>query len=254
MTSKEAYELFMTPPRMPERARREQQLLDRGEPLEIRVQGQRVVGHRWGEGKTVLVQHGWGSRGTAMWAFIQAIEPHFQVIAMDAPGHGDSEGSRSNMFLFAHTIAEESKAHGPLHAIVAHSIGATAIPKATTLGANANKYVLISARNELNDFLTRFFELSGVDAGLTQAVHQHWADEFGWDSVIAATPSLLVPNIERPALIIHDSKDEDIRVEEAHAIHAAWPGSELHITDGLGHVRITRSTEVAERVRDFLLR
>jgi pimeloyl-ACP methyl ester carboxylesterase len=54
-------------------------------------------------------------------------------------------------------------------------------------------------------------------------------------------------------LIIHDEEDEDIDISEAHTIHQAWPGSELLITKGLGHVRITRSAEVAERVRDFLL-
>lgn len=243
----------MTPPPQAPRARREQELLERGDPVELIVEGQTVRGHAWGSGQTVVVQHGWGSRGTAMWAFIKALEPHFRVIAVDAPGHGDSDGTRSNMFLFAHTIHQTCEKFGPLHAIVAHSIGATAIPKSTTLGASADRYVLVSARNELHDFLTRFFELSGVDASLTQAVHQHWAEEFGWDSVVAATPSLLAPKIGKPALIIHDEDDEDIRLSEAKAVHAAWPESELVITKGLGHVRITRSAEVAERVRDFLL-
>lgn len=188
-----------------------------------------------------------------MWAFVKALEPHFRVIALDAPGHGDSEGTRSNMFLFAHTIHQVSEHFGPLHAIVAHSIAAAATPKATSLGANADRFVLISARNELVDFLTRFFELSEIDSGLSPEVHQHWKDEFGWDSVVAATPSLIAPSIRKPALIIHDEEDEDINVSEAHTLHAAWPGSELVITQGLGHVRITRSAEVAERVREFLL-
>ena len=243
----------MSPPPQAPRARREQELLERGESVELVIEDQAVRGHYWGSGKTVVVQHGWGSRGTAMWAFIKALEPHFRVVAVDAPGHGDSDGTRSNMFLFAHTIHQLSEKFGPLHAIIAHSIGATAIPKSTTLGASADRYVLISARNELHDFLTRFFELSGVDSSLTQAVHQHWADEFGWDSVVAATPSLLAPSIGKPALVIHDEDDEDISVSEAHAIHQAWLGSELMITQGLGHARITRSAEVAERVRDFLL-
>ena len=243
----------MSPPPPVARARREQELLERGEPFELQVGGQTVRGQAWGSGKAVVVQHGWGSRGTAMWAFIKALEPHFRVIAADAPGHGDSEGTRSNMFLFAHTLEQLAEQFGPLHAVVAHSIGATAIPKSTALGASADRYVLISARNELHDFLTRFFELSGVDPSLNQAVYQHWADEFGWDSVVAATPSLLAPSIGKPALIIHDEQDEDISVSEAHSIHQAWPDSELLITQGLGHVRITRSAEVAERVCEFLL-
>ncbi len=244
----------MSPPVLPTRARREQELLERGEPIELVVEGHSVRGQAWGSGRAVVVQHGWGSRGTAMWTFIKALEPHFRVIAVDAPGHGDSDGARSHMFLFAHTLAQLSEKFGPLYAIVAHSIGASATPKATTLGANAERFVLISARNDLVDFLTRFFELSGFDQAMSDEVQRHWADEFGWDSVMAATPSVIAPTIGKPALIIHDEEDEDIRVSEAHALHAAWPGSELVITQGLGHVRVTRSAEVAERVKEFLLR
>ncbi len=235
------------------RARREQELLERGEPIELVVEGHQVRGSAWGSGAPVVVQHGWSARGTAMWALIKVLEPHFRVMAVDAPGHGDSEGTRSTMFLFAHTLGQLSKQFGPLHAIVAHSIGATALPQSTVYGASAERYVSIAARNELGDLLTRFFEISGLDPSLKEGVHQHWADEFGWDCVVAATPSLLAPGISKPALIIHDEDDEEIDVSEAHTIHAAWPGSELVITQGLGHIRITRSAEVAERVRDFLL-
>ncbi len=243
----------MSPTALPPRARREQELLERGSPLTIQVDDHTVMGHSWGAGPTVLVQHGWGSRATSMWAFVKALEPHFTVIAVDAPGHGDSEGTRSHMFLFARTIAELSRLHGPLHGIIGHSIGATAIPTAITLGAQAERYVMMSARNELEDLLDRFFEITQLDKSLMPGVHQNWADEFGWDAVIAATPSSLVQQFFQPALIIHDEEDEEIRVSEAHTIHESWKGSELLVTSGLGHIRITRSAEVAERVRDFLL-
>jgi pimeloyl-ACP methyl ester carboxylesterase len=39
-------------------------------------------------------------------------------------------------------------------------------------------------------------------------------------------------------LVVHDADDREVPVADAEAIHAAWPGTRLHVTRGLGHRRV----------------
>jgi pimeloyl-ACP methyl ester carboxylesterase len=255
MTAEEAFQLFMTPGVTAPRARREQELANRGERLEMVVFGQLVRGHRWGssDGKKVLVQHGWGSRGTAMWAIIKRLEAAgFQVFAFDAPGHGDSENNVSSMFQFAETQRVAGAIFGEFESIVSHSIAASGMPLALSQGLSANRVVLISARNDIAKFLVRFMQLAGIPDELFDGIRDIWDQILGWDNVMAATPSRLAPSMKPHALIIHDRDDEDVDFEDASVIHSAWLGSILILTDGLGHARIVRSDEVADQICEFL--
>lgn len=244
----------MTPPEATERARREQELADRGNRIEMTVNNQKVKGHQWGDGdQKILVQHGWGSRGTAMWAIIKAlVEAKFSVFAFDAPGHGDSEGKVSSMFQFADTMVAATKLLGRFEAVVTHSIAAAATPLALKRGLQTNKAVLISPRDDLDGFLRRFFEMTGTSIQLLDATRKEWADEFGWDSVLSAIPSTITPNRTEKALIIHDQQDEDVPFEDGVKIHSAWMGAKLLLTEKLGHARIIRSDYVAQSIVAFI--
>jgi pimeloyl-ACP methyl ester carboxylesterase len=246
--------MFMTPGRPADRARREQELFDRGEKLSIPVWGQTARGLRWGSGPRILVQHGWGSRSTAMWAIIsRLIEEGFEVIAFDAIGNGDSDGDESSMLHFAETLSEASVHFGPFYGVVGHSIGASAIPLALTKELRAEKVILISARDDLQHFLTRFLELIEADPAHFEPVRQIWDQVIGWDRVMAATPSRIASTLELPALIIHDKEDEDVPFVDSEQLHSAWKDSEIQLTNSFGHVRIVRSKEVAEMIAKFLL-
>jgi pimeloyl-ACP methyl ester carboxylesterase len=253
MNAEEAYQLFMTPGRPAPRARREQELADRGEPLTLEVFGITVRGHRWGSGPRVLVQHGWGTRATAMWAQIKAVEAAgFEVYAFDAPGNGDSDSDISTMFHFAETMRVAGEAFGPFAGVVTHSIASSGLPLALSQGLKADRVAMMSPRDELAKFLTRFLELADISKEHFDGVMAIWDRELGWNRVLDATPSVLAPAFDFPALIIHDRDDEDVDYQDSERIHAAWRNSELMLTDGLGHARIVRSDEVAQRIVQFL--
>lgn len=253
MSSQQAYEQFMTPGRPPERTRREQELLEAGRPLFAKVREQQIVGWSWGSGPKVIVQHGWGARATMMWAIIKGlVENGFEVIAYDAPGNGDSEGEYSSLFHFAETLIAVHDAHGPFEAIVAHSIGASATPLAISRGLRVNRAVLVSVRNDIEQFLSRFLELTDQSADLYDEVKRLWSDQYGWENVKAAVPAKLATQFDIPALLIHDRDDADVPVQDSLDLQESWKGSQFHLTEGLGHTLIIRNKAVVQEILTFL--
>ena len=62
----------------------------------------------------------------------------------------------------------------------------------------------------------------------------------------------LAPSMEAPLLVIHDSQDREIEVENGIHLASVWPGAGLEITSGLGHRRILRDERVLSRTAEFL--
>ena len=76
-------------PRVHEDARK---FLATGDRFDARVKERRVAGWRWGNGPTVILLHGWGGYAGQLSAFVEPlVRSGYQVIAFDAPSHGESD-------------------------------------------------------------------------------------------------------------------------------------------------------------------
>src|SRR5262245_23043113 len=87
----------------------ERELMARGKPL--RFPGG-TAATRWGDEKApaILLAHGWLGRGAQLGKLVEPLlEKGFQVIAWDAPAHGDSSGTRANLRLFAEGLADAAR-------------------------------------------------------------------------------------------------------------------------------------------------
>jgi pimeloyl-ACP methyl ester carboxylesterase len=62
---------------------------------------------------------------------------------------------------------------------------------------------------------------------------------------------LLAKDFNHPAFIVHDRDDKDTQYQYSEKLHRAWKGSQLLLTDGLGHS--LKSNEVRQKVLNFLL-
>src|SRR5687768_7183372 len=80
--------LFMTPSR-PALPADEQAFLDTGRHERVESPVGSLATWSWGEGRTVLLVHGWGSRASRYRTLVPALlAAGFRAVAMESPGHG----------------------------------------------------------------------------------------------------------------------------------------------------------------------
>ena len=135
MNAREAFEGFLTPPKLQELSR-ETRILSQAELSRVRLGPNgwarggdaEVQVYAWGPaGPAVLFVHGWGGHAGNHYAGIEAVlQAGGRVVAFDAPGHGRSEGTLSCAPAFAWAIEGVAAHVGELRGIVAHSLGGAA--------------------------------------------------------------------------------------------------------------------------------
>jgi pimeloyl-ACP methyl ester carboxylesterase len=214
----------------------------------------------WGEGPTVLLAHGWNGRASQMAPFVAPLrEAGLRVVAFDMPGHGSSTGKRASVLTMARAIRDVAEATAPLvgrdlaplYGIIAHSLGATATALALRGGLSAGRVVLLAPGAEPMFFARRAGALLGLSEARTEGLMRRVSERLGGDMAAIDLRSQ-ARSIAAPALIVHDPEDEDVPFAHGEGIAEAWPGAELEVVRGLGHLRILRDEGVQRRAALFI--
>jgi pimeloyl-ACP methyl ester carboxylesterase len=239
---------FTTPQRIP-RPESESDFLQTGSRLAL---GKGLAAWSWGSGPKVLLVHGWDGRGSQFAAFIQAlVDAGFEAIALDGPAHGDSPGTRTDLFEFYNAILDSQRQLGPLHAVIAHSFGAVSSAVALARGMETKSIVLIAAPCAPQDMFDSFTTAVGL-AKKSRLWFQHSVETRAGITTAEGRVDRVPAARQVPALLVHDANDKEIPFADVHAIAAAWPRAQLLLTEGLGHRRILKSDLVVTRVVEFL--
>lgn len=247
-----AERLFFAPARHRPPAR-ERDVLRTASREWLEFRGKRIAAWRWGRGPTILLAHGWSGRGGQLAAFAEPfVSAGFSVLTWDAPGHGRSDGDRSDLLEFAALIDVLARREGRVRAIVGHSLGGAAAAIACSAGTPAERLVLIGAAADPADYFRWFLEILGFSdisrAATLIRLERKYAALWSHANVLKAATSL-----ERiPALVVHDRDDAEVPFADAEEIVRSWPGALLCATRGLGHRRILRDSSVINRVGRFL--
>ena len=225
---------------------------DSGQRVDLTVDGQRLAVWRWGGGPVVLLVHGWGSRGARLHSFVAPLtEAGFSVLAFDAPGHGASAGRLSSLPQFIAAIRAIGERFGPLHSVVAHSMGGAATTLAMARGLDVQRAVFLAPAADPAGYSEQFASVLGLTPDVVSRMKKGLEHRFGfaWNEfdVLAAAATL-----SSPLLVIHDSDDRDVPLADGASIAAAWPGARLVTTNELGHRRIVHDPAVVERAVAFL--
>jgi len=207
----------------------------------------------WGEGPGVLLIHGWSGRGAQLGAFIEPlVRKGYRVIAFDAPGHGRSPGHGTDAFMVTDIVTRLEQAYGPFHGIIGHSFGALCTVMSLARGVVARKAVTLSSPTQLPWLLEGFFKYMRLTPRTIAAFRRLAERQYGTDVWQQTSADFLAPNLAVPCLIVHDRDDRDVACRQSELLATAWPGSELLITQGLGHRRILRDEKVIAAVCDFI--
>jgi pimeloyl-ACP methyl ester carboxylesterase len=257
-----------------------------GRPFQVRVHGRVVAGEVWGEGPdgtavgaapgdvapgrvdpagagrsgrpVVYLVHGWGGWRGQLDAFVgPLVDAGFRVVAFDAPSHGASDPGpagpgRSTIFEFVDALTAVVAAHGPAHAVVAHSLGAMAAAYAVGQGLPVGRLVFVAPTA---DPLTYTRTLAGrlgfgerVRTRLVTRVERRVGTSMSAFDVPAVARRVPTP----PLLLVHDRQDTETDWADSAAIAQAWPDTRLVTTSGLGHRRILAAPAVVAEVTAFV--
>jgi pimeloyl-ACP methyl ester carboxylesterase len=248
-----AERIFCTPPRHQLRAH-DEAFLATGRTFTVVSEAQELAAWEWGQGPTVVLVHGWGSRSGRFSAMARALaDGGFRVVAYDGPAHGRSTGRLASLPEFARALAAVGRSVGKVHGLVGHSLGGAAAILALRDGLHAEAVVLLAAPADVTRFSTAFADHLRLPAGTRVALRRNLETRLKarWDELHLPT---IARTLHMPVLLLHDREDQDVPFSHGEEIARAWPGARLMPTTGLGHRAILRDPAVVRRAVAFLQR
>jgi len=211
-----------------------------------------VALQRVGTHPLVLLLHGWEGQASDLTAFAQPLlTAGFGLLALDLPAHGESAGRQTSIPQAARALRAVGEATGPLHAVIAHSIGAAVLVEALHAGMQVERAVLIAAPAYYERYARGFAAAAGLDGEGTESMLALLRDTVGVDLREISLPHR-APHLRQPVLFIHSADDRVVGIEGSLATAALWPGARHLRVEGLGHRRVLADPAVVAAALEFV--
>jgi pimeloyl-ACP methyl ester carboxylesterase len=239
------------------RGRRDRQA-DPGRPFQVPLHGRAVAGEAWGEGPVVYLVHGWGGWRWQLDGFVAPlVGAGYRVVAFDTPSHGGSDPGpegpgRGTILEFADALVAVVAANGPAHAVIAHSLGATAAAFAIRRGLAVEQAAFVAPMADPLPYTRTFAGRLGFGERIRTRLVDRLERRVGLPLSAFDVPAMAGQAATPPLLLVHDRLDTETAWSDSAAIAASWPRSRLVTTSGLGHRRILRAPAVIAEVTGFV--
>ena len=218
------------------------------------VHGHHVVTYAWGDPATrpVLLVHGWQLRASRFAALVRALEASgLRPVAFDGLAHGESGGRWTTVVEHMAVMRAVQQAEGRFAGVVGHSLGGLAAGLALHDGFAADRFAAVAAPVGFDTVTGTFMKLAGIPVHLEDRLRRRIGRGLVPDLADPRTTLDLAVNPvpdRVPTLFVQDRADVLSGPDQARRLHAAHPGSELLLTDGLGHNRILDDPDVVQAV------
>lgn len=229
----------------------------------ITINGTRVQYKVSGEGRAVILLHGWGCNIATMASIEAILSPHFKVYTIDFPGFGGSDVPSEVWGVEEYTRMLEgfvSDLHIESPILIGHSFGG----RVSILYGSRNqvsKIVLVDAagakpRRPLKYYLKVYSyklykKLLYVTMGKERAeakleARRRTAGSADYNALSGMMRRIFVkvvneyleaymPLIKCPVQLIWGAKDKDTKLREAHVMLKRIPNARLNVIDDAGH-------------------
>lgn len=220
---------------------------------QLNYNGFSIMTYHWsGNNKTVLLLHGWESNASRWRKLIGLLqEQNYNIVALDAPAHGNSESKKFNAVLYSEFINVVCLHYKP-EIIVGHSVGgmASVFYQNKYRSENLKKLVLLGAPSEFKTILKNYTNLLSYNSKVVKSLDKLIEDTFGAPPSAFSTAKFAKNLNGIEGLVIHDKKDKIIPYEDAELIHNSLSNSKLIATTGYGHS--LNSQEVYNHIIKFV--
>lgn len=244
-----AKRLFLTTRRYPASSR-ERAYLQNAERVDVAG----LAAWVWGrEGApTVALLHGWEGWAPQLGAFAAPlVASGFRVVAVDAPGHGESPGRSSSLVAIADALRRVGERYGPLAGVIAHSAGTVGAVHSVARGLAVERLVCVAPGVDLEGYVLQFARMFGLSPDVSRSLKLRIERHVGV-TMNELDPRRAVASLRIPLLVIHDRADREAPFAGGEELARACPGARLLATEGLGHRRILGDEKVVSAATAFL--
>lgn len=231
------FDLF-THPFRPSLTEKQKNYLEAAQYSRIHHADQFVQTYTWGRGPVkILFVHGWQSHSYRWKPFIDALDPDkYTIYALDAPGHGLSEGRNLTVPLYGEILEIFLREIGAVDCLVGHSLGSftalyTLYHKPELM---PKRMVSLASPGSAEEFFSFYQKYLALSTKTLQLITDRFI-QFFYKKPSYFSSAKFAEVLEIPGLIMHDWDDEDTPVQNSINLQAAWKGSELILTKGAGH-------------------
>ncbi len=206
----------------------------------------------WGEaGPAVLAMHGWRGRPGQFGPLARRLVARgLRLIAVDAPGHGRSPGSRATPHLLADALLAAATL-GPVCGLVGHSLGGAAAGIALERGLPHARLALIASPTRVSRMIDGYADELRL-AGEARRLFDTWFVEHAGRPPAELDLVAVLARLQGAVLVIHDEADDTIPVEEARLLLRHCARAQSLFTRGLGHRDLLVAPPVIDALADFL--
>lgn len=216
----------------------------------------RIAIYRWGEPDMpmVLCLHGWNGRASQFATMLPVLlKAGYQVVAFDAPGHGKSDGSSTNIFRIAEVLQSVVEHCPPAQAIITHSFGGMVAAYAIKhLKISVPKLIMIASPVSIRYLIDLFAQSLAFNPRVMRRFDRMNRAEFGEDVYEKCSAEQNLKNSELPILLIHDKQDKSVSWRNSERIVATAANATVIYTEGHGHRRLLRDRKLIKKIVNFI--
>lgn len=247
------WRLWFTPQRVPLNHRAHALMASIEQRFEVYSGDEGVLVHGWGQGPAVLLAHGWSTYGAQLGSLVAPLtQAGYRVLLFDAPGHAGNPRREYRLDLYAQLLHDIILHTDGVHAVIGHSIGATAAAIALHRLDLHARFVAIAPSANLKTMLQGFQHKLGLSEASMELLRRDLRNFFGPAIWTEYSLDHHFPELLGPALLIHDHDDAEAAPENTRHLKNLRPDANTLFTQGLGHNHVLYDAGVVEYISKFV--